>query len=208
MRAADALHMQLAMIAGHPLDGFIEVRWRREIGGMGQMWIPADRRGAYIEATLRLGANTDTYVGAAPRRQRRGGKTAIDNARCLWVDCDDQGAADRLRAFDPSPTLLLRSGREGGLHGWWMLREPVAAPYALEQALRRVAHAVGGDPKCCDTARMMRAAGTFNHKRGEPVAVEIEQLEPGRVYEVADVVGLLPDPPVGRPWDAAGEEAS
>jgi len=40
----------------------------------------------------------------------------------------------------------------------------------------------------------MRAAGTWNHKHGEPKAVEVERLELD-VFTAAEIVGALPDPP-------------
>lgn len=193
---AEALLLQLAMIA-RPGE-LVEVRYRRPQGGMGQLFQPADRARSLIETVLGLGERTDTYVGAAPRMARDGSKRAVTRAHALWVDCDDPDAADRLRAFVPAPTLLLRSGRDGGLHGWWALREPLAAPAALERALARVAHHLGGDMACCDAGRIMRAAGTLNHKHGDPRPVEVERLEPGAIYTAADVVGDLPDPPDSR----------
>jgi len=190
---AEVLLLQLGMVA-RPGE-LVEVRYRRPQGGMGQLFQSADRARSLIETVLGLGERTDTYVGAAPRMARDGSKRAVTHSHALWVDCDDPDAADRLRAFVPAPTLLLRSGRDGGLHGWWALREPLAAPAALERALRRVAHHLGGDMACCDAGRIMRAAGTLNHKHGQARPVEVERLEPGAIYTAADVVGDLPDPP-------------
>jgi len=194
--AAEALLCQLGMIA-RPGE-LVEVRYRRPQGGMGQTFRSAGQCAALVETVLDIGARTDTYLGAAPRMARDGSKRAVTHSHALWVDCDDPGATDRLRAFDPPPTLLLRSGRAGGRHGWWALREPLAAPEALERALARVAHHLGGDMACCDAGRIMRAAGTLNHKHGQARLVEVERLEPGAIYTAADVVGDLPDPPDRR----------
>lgn len=184
------------MIAGRKPAGLVEVRYRMTGGrpGMGQMWVPCAEPRPFVGTVLGLGEQTDVYVGAAPRRERNGGKRAVEAAWALWVDCDDAEAADRLRAFEPAPTMLVRSGREGALHGWWSLSEPLAAPDNLERALSRLAHCLGADSACCDAGRIMRAAGTFNHKRGEPVPVAVERLEV-HAYSADDVVGALPAPP-------------
>ncbi len=194
---AEALLCQLGMIARRPGE-LVEVRYRRPQGGMGQTFRSAGQGAALVETVLDIGARTDTYLGAAPRIARDGSKRAVTHSHALWVDCDDPGAAQRLRCFDPPATLLLRSGRAGGMHGWWALREPLAAPQALEAALARVAHHLGADMACCDAARIMRACGTLNHKHGRARPVEVERLEPGAIYTAADVVGDLPDPPDTR----------
>ena len=197
--AAEALRLQLAMIAGRDLDARLEARWRRPQGGMGQTFRPAGQGASLVETVLDIGARTDIYLGAAPRTEPNGTKRAVARAWCVWVDCDTQGAAERLLAFRPAPTMILGSGRDHGRHGWWALREPLAAPQALERALRRVAHHLGGDTACCDAGRIMRAAGTLNHKHGDPRPVEVERLEPGAVYTAAGVAGGLPDPPKAAP---------
>ena len=192
----EALHAQLGLVAGRRPRGLIEVRYRLTGGrtGMGQAWLPCRDPEPYLGTVLGLGAQTDTYVGAAPRTERNGAKQSVRRSWCLWVDCDDEAAASRLREFRPAPSLLLRSGRDGGLHGWWALREPLSAPYQLERALRRLAHHLSADSACCDSGRIMRAAGTFNFKRDTPVAVEVERLECD-AFTTLQVVGQLPDPP-------------
>ena len=199
----EAAVAQFAVIAGRDVHHRLELRWRRPQGGMGQHFRPADRLRPLAEMAVEIGGRTDLYVGACPRAKPYGGrKRAVDRAWCLWVDCDTAIAAERLRGFSPAPTMIVASGRDHGLHGWWSLREPLPAPRVLERALRRIAHHLAGDLACCDSARIMRVAGTFNHKHGEPRPVTVERLELD-TFDAAEIVGGLPDAP--RP---AGRDAS
>lgn len=188
----DALELQLAMIAGNePAGGLLEVRYRRPEGGMGQLWHDCHRGKAIAERIEGLGQGTDVYVGCAPRRHRHGGTDAIERSWALWADLDTQEAIDACARFSPAPSLLIRSGR--GRHAYWPLLKSLAPPHA-RLALRRVAHALGADIASAEPARILRPAGTLNHKNDPPRAVICERLELD-AYDPADVVGRLPDPP-------------
>jgi hypothetical protein len=54
-----------------------------------------------------------------------------------------------------------------------------------------------GDPMCAEHARLMRWAGSPNHKTGRPARILTLDLY-GRGYAPEELVGALPDPP-GRP---------
>jgi hypothetical protein len=198
--AREALLAQLAMIAGCEPSGFLEVRYRKPRGGMGQLWHPARDPRGLVAPMLELGQVTDVYVGAAPRAEQDGSKQAIAQAWAIWVDCDDAAAAERLRNFSPAPTMIVRSGSDDGVHGWWALREALRPPY-IERALRRIAHHLGGDMACSDAGRIMRAVGTCNMKYGEPRPVQLERLDVD-IFTAAEVVGSLPDPPGPTPAPA------
>ena len=90
--------------------------------------------------------------------------------------------------------MVVASG--GGKHAYWSIWPPLA-PDRLERANRRLAHALGADMRATDCARILRPPGTFNHKTGEPVPVEIERLNV-EVYEARAIVEGLPDPPAPR----------
>ena len=60
-------------------------------------------------------------------------------------------SVDRLQAFEPTPTFIVRSGGLDGdvpkRHAWWALAEPLGRD-VLEPALRRLVHHLGADPRC------------------------------------------------------------
>jgi hypothetical protein len=187
----------MAAILGNERGGLFEVRTRRCAGGMRQKFLtPAEARRA-LPRMLLDGARTDVYVGAAPRRRRRG--TAEDVARCwcLWADADGQGAVNALEAFEPAPSIVIASGTGPNFHAWWALdcRRPLE-PEAARQANLRLAHALGSDRKVADPARVLRLAGTRNFKHEPAAMVECVRCEPV-VHDPRDIVGLLPDPPAG-----------
>jgi len=194
-----ALALWLALIAGNDRTGLIEVRQKRAEGGMHRMHFRTTEhaRKAAAEAIVGAGVRSDTYVGMAPRRHRHGGgKDAIDRVWALWADCDTPEAVHTLSAFQPAPSIIIKSGSVTDgvphVHATWQLREPLAPDHA-ERALRRLAHALGADPKCAEVARILRPPGTLNFKSDPPRPVECIRCEP-TAFTARDVVGKLPDP--------------
>lgn len=193
-----ALLLQLAAIAGdEPEGGLLEVRHKLgDRPGMGQRFFDRHDRAVMVEAITTLGVQTETYIGAAPRRRRHGGTEAVARSWALWVDCDGSAAVEALEAFRPAPSLVVTTGTAGNVHAWWQLRRPLAPPDA-QRANRRLAHALGADMKATDPARILRPAGTLNHKHQPARAVECVQLEVVS-YVPQEVVDHLLDPPEAR----------
>ena len=185
----DALKLQLAAITGNePASSFLEIR------PLGRDGRPAVReRDHAAQRCLELAGTLNVYVGAAPRVREEGVATAVARVWCLWCDCDGRDALERLVAFQPLPSIIIRSGSDDHAHAYWSLREPLAPEWA-ERANRRLAFALSGDPASTDRARILRAAGTLNHKHDPPRPVVCTRLEPS-AFTFAEVVGGLSDPP-------------
>jgi len=195
--SADPLATYLDLLFGaEPAGAFVEVRWRlRDRGGMGQLWRPVERKITALDSIRSIGAKTDCYVGCAPRTRQYGGKDAIERAHVLWADCDSPDAIAALERFEPSPSLVIRSG--SGRHAYWALCPP-AETAEVERSNRRLAHALGADMRATDCARILRAPSTTNWKSGSPVPVEIDHLA-FEVYALAAVVAPPPGPPARPP---------
>jgi hypothetical protein len=192
-----ALHAQLAMIAGDEPEGsFVELRWRRA-RGMGQSFHRCQQPAPLLEVIGRLAGKTDVYVSAAPRVAQRGKLDAIARVWCLWADCDSDESVARLRAFRPRPSLVIRSGSRGHLHTWWALSHPLRPSFA-RAANRRLAWHLGADMVSVDAARVMRAAGTLNHKHQPPGVVECIHLDP-QTYRTPEIVAQLEEHPANIP---------
>ena len=113
--------------------------------------------------------------------------------------------------------LLIESGGSGGAHAYWKLAEPLAATQVepvtdevvepIEQAHLRLINRLGvdadgrpsvADVACKERARVMRLAGTVNHKSGRYVrVVEADFALPA--YPLGELVGEWPDPSPVRP---------
>lgn len=190
-----ALRMQLAAIIGaEPFASFVELRFKRTSGSWGQDFVPVlevERAAASAKNRSPFG---DVYAGCAPRTERHGAKAAIARVWCLWADCDPQQAVERLRAFRPLPSIVVRSGStlpSGAykLHAYWPLREPLV-PDDADVALTSLASAIGADRASSDSARVLRPVGTLNHKdkHQPPRPVECVRVEL-ETFTVSQVVG-------------------
>jgi hypothetical protein len=187
-----ALETYLGALFGAEPDGaYVELRGRRQSGGMGQVFYGVRDVARIAAAIGAAGQRTDVYVGVAPRSRQGGTRQAVDRVHVLWADLDSPDAKDALRAFRPLPSIVIGSG--SGLHAYWSLWPPIG-PDEAERANRRLAHALGADPRATDAARILRPPETFNHKGAEPRPVEIRRLI-ADVFSVGQVVGALPDPP-------------
>jgi CHC2 zinc finger len=185
-------------LVGSATDGFLELRFRVKGGyamrsrffGVGQPLAA----GAFATA---LASTHDVFAGCVPRQRKAGGKDVLRDVSMLWVDCDDQAAVDALGRFRPAPSMVVRSS-ERGAHAYWQLAQPVAVAEA-ERGNRRLAHAIGGCRSAVvNAAAILRPPETLNHKYDPPVPVRLLELT-GELFEAADVVGELADPPAGAP---------
>lgn len=190
--APEALTLLLAAIAGHePQASYYELRLRRPgARGMRQVFIPIAERKRAVAAILAQ-RDSDMYVGAAPRLRERGRAEDVGRVWMLWADCDSTASVEKLRAFAPTPGIVWETS-PGRRQAVWSLREAIPAEWA-RRANRRIAHALGADMASTDPARILRAPGTLNHKRGKPTPVNCLHCELD-MFTVGDVVGHLPDP--------------
>ena len=197
--ASRELLVFLAALGGRePTGGLLELRYRRPGGGMGQEFHPASQPARAARAITRLGAETDVYVGVAPRRRQVGAKSAIARAWALWADCDSAEALARLERFAPRPALVVRSGSAGHAHAYWPLRDAVGVD-ELEHANRRLAHAVGADAGAVtNAAAILRPPGTLNFKTQPPARVRLERLERRRL-DLSEVLAGAPELPRAEP---------
>jgi P4 family phage/plasmid primase-like protien len=115
----------------------------------------------------------------------------------LWMDSDntpkDRMKAALLGCYLP-PSIIVDSGR--GLHGYWLLDEPLDVREATSndhpavEALRGLRRVFDGDPAVCDLARVMRLPGTHNTKYGTMHKVEVIH-QSDRRYTFYDIVEWL-----------------
>ena len=59
-----------------------------------------------------------------------------------------------------------------GIHAYWRLNEPTQAMSRVEQVNRSFRVRFGAD-NAVDAGRILRVAGTFNHKYSEPLPVTL-----------------------------------
>lgn len=154
-------------------------------------------------------AGEEVFATPLARREARSGKAGgVLDAQCCWVDIDEPAALKRLRAFTPRPHLVVYSG-SGGAHAYWRLASALDAA-ALEATNRTLAHHLGGDPSCTDQARIMRVAGTHNHKADRPCRLAYVDLACAHVEPARLVAGLRdpnPPPPPPSPAERARQDA-
>jgi hypothetical protein len=195
------------LFADVPAAHLVEVRWRSEHHQMRSEFFPVGIRGAAAARLRELARSTDAYVGCAPRTRRAGTRDAIGPVPVLWVDCDGELASARVRAWSPPPTMVVSSGSPGCLHAYWRLAMPLE-PRAAELANLRLAKAVGADARCYDAARILRPAGTFNHKSGTPLPVALDCRDASARLEADSVLAAAPildAQGIERRWDARAE---
>lgn len=140
---------------------------------------------AALEQFLSDHREENCYFGVATRRDATGGDLAhCRHLGALFADVDfkttpEREVRARLARLALPPSAVVHSG--GGLHLYWLLREPVELPDEAERIkalLRRLAFTVGGDLAAAEPARILRVPGTFNRKLhyGAPRPVTLEAL--------------------------------
>lgn len=197
--ARDALHLQLACIAGNePPESFLEIRCLRPDGRPGpRRFLPIGDHRQAIEVVRELRDRCDVLIGVAPRSRRAGTADAVARVWCLRADCDSAESVARLRRFLPRPSIVAMSGTTDHRHAYWPLSTPLPASWARAANLR-LAHALRSDPAIADAPRVMRAIGSYNHKHRPAALVSCTRAELD-MYTCDQLVGGLPDPPSRRP---------
>ena len=156
---------------------------------------PGHRVMTIDDAIGRLGRVNDGGAGifAVVNKTDGNGRSArnVVAVRALFIDCD---------GFEPPalhlpPSIVVDS--KAGPHIYWIVGDcPISA---FRGAQKRLANHYGSDGAVCDLSRVMRVPG-FVHRKGDPFAVRIRQIDAGRRYTLADVVdGLDPLPPPPPP---------
>ena len=192
-----AAYLQLLTARNHG-SGWLEIRYRTR-RGMRSLFYPArSRRRSLHELVRNVSAYADVYIGCSLRRVRRGDKAALGEAWVLWVEFDTPAAGAALDAFACPPTMTVASGTPGHLHAYWQLTRPVRSE-VLEDANRRLAHALGGDPVCFDAGRILRPPGTLNHKHQPPRAVRLQDHQPLLRHRLKALLAELPELPAAPP---------
>lgn len=135
----------------------------------------------------------DTYVGVLGRKNGLKGNENAGQRTILWADIDygsdghknsdhpDKASAlEALKAL-PTPSALVATG--GGLHAYWVLREPID-PYAWDGAMLGIANAIKSDASTRNPERILRVAGTKNWK---PVAPPAQSPRPVSAIHINDI---------------------
>jgi hypothetical protein len=162
----------------------VEIRFRPSgfVGPMRQEFHPSAGAAAYRSAVL--APTHEVYAGVAPRLGEVGTKAGVPRVQAIWADLDAKGGHTRegrlaqLMDLPCQPSMLVWTG--GGYHPYWLLLEAAEGPEEMalaETAMRLLAAGLDGDP-VHDRSRVLRVAGTLNHKHGEPRPVVLERCEP------------------------------
>jgi putative DNA primase/helicase len=140
------------------------------------------------------------YFGVATRIEKdgtlAGGAKHCGAFHALFIDYDfketsEEDALALLAVCPVRPSIVISSG--GGLHVYWLLREPIAAAEGTSW-LRRLSATMRSDCAATDAARILRVPGTMNYKYDPPRPVTIEVFRPDRRYALDEFAWLIPDP--------------
>jgi len=138
--------------------------------------------------------DTNIYFGVCPRRRRKGKEEDVAQVVCLWadIDCEDskerQEQLENLRSFNPSPSILVSSGR--GYHAYWLLNKPYSINTRegllnIKGCVKGLSLALDGD-STFDLSRVLRVPGSKNIKDPyNPLPVEILKFDPALRYDLS-----------------------
>jgi len=177
-------------------SGQIELR---VFGKVQKFYDPMDMTG--INSFCNQHRREDLYFGVATRDGQdkggtRGGKQNVVHIPAAWCDIDfkvlpPEQAYQKLKSFPFQPSIIVRSG--GGVHLYWLLKEPAARAEisTIEDVNRRIAVGLGGDLNACDAARVLRIPDSLNYKYKKARQVVIRRMD-DFYYELGDFLDILP----------------
>ena len=149
---------------------------------------------ALVEQALAYRSQWDVFFGIGLRRcvaahdlsrcpHDKRGVDHVSRLSVAWGDFDvrsddepnkpHQSVDEIVRALTggvPAPCMLVGSGV--GVHGYWSLANPTTELARVERINRSIRERYQGD-NAIDAARILRVAGTLNHKHGHPLPVTL-----------------------------------
>lgn len=130
-----------------------------------------------IDSFIKRNVQTNLFFGCCTRSGMEGKKPNCRELVAFWVDIDykevpEEEAKAELYKFPLQPSIIIASG--GGLHVYWLLKEPHdAQDIRCEAIMRGLATALHGDHQATDVSRILRIPGTLNHKYKPPRPVTV-----------------------------------
>ena len=163
---------------GEPSERHILTRSTEQINGFVSKWDRPGRGLYFCTATIQ------------PDATRRSKETLAELV-ALHADIDFKSVVETTDEIEriverllPLPTRVHHSGH--GLQLFWRFKTPLPATAesvaAHERLLRLLANQIGGDPACCEAARLMRLPGTTNSKNGDRILVRIITIRADACY--------------------------
>lgn len=152
-------------------------------------FFPVRELEAAAEFAERVAETHSVHVGVAARDHRSGKAEAVSQVGFVWVDLDKPEAVAALEEFSIVSSLVVKSGSNENRHAYWKLTEPVD-PGEVEELNSRLIARLDADKGCRDRARVMRLAGSLNHKQSPPVPAEIVTF-PDTRHEIGDFENVL-----------------
>jgi hypothetical protein len=135
--------------------------------------------------------NLNAYVCINPVVEipLKAGKGATDEdilrAHFAFADCDEPGAAERLKSSAPPHDFSVVTGMQPHLrcHYYWQFVDPVYDLLDWKKTQKAIAEVHATDGKVCNPSRVMRVAGTIAYP-------SVQKQEKGYVPELTQLVGL------------------
>jgi len=199
------------LFAGCDSGKFINLRAIPPSSGAGtvlEKFFPVTETEAAIEFALGCVDTHNIFVGVAPRDMESGGADAVSQISLIWVDCDTPESVSALSQLPLEPSLVVASGTGDNKHAYFALTSEID-PELAERMNLALAQNLGGDQVCRDRARIMRLAGSRNHKHDPPTPVAIV-ASPGTrfgIEEITDRLGPLPEAEAAAKPQAARKAA-
>ena len=172
---------------------------------------------------MRLRYDWDVFFGVGVRRcpavsdirecpHGQGGADHVSRLPAAWGDFDVATPSDHersfpsidealhaLRAADPPPIVMVASG--AGVHAYWRLDAPTSELERIEVLNRAIRDQLKGD-NAVDAARILRLAGTFNRKYGDPLPVHLLEAS-GLSASVESLEAAFESDQKSRAWSSA-----
>jgi hypothetical protein len=185
----DAEGLVELMAADRRPDGKLVMRSRHDR----QRYLAAGDERALVTAARRdRRAGLEQFVTPLGRaRPLPGNASGVLAGRVVWVDVDAPEDLERMRRFRHRPHLVVYSG-SGGAHAYWRLDRPYP-PRLLGEAMRKLAHQLGGCTGPTAPASTMRLPGSINKKSGTRAVIAFCDLHRGG-HALEDLVAGLSDP--------------
>lgn len=151
-----------------------------------------------IHAAGQIPLDRDIYVGLSTRKEKSGKNEHCKTRHVIGLDYDPAKGneierKDVLNKYDEigiRPAMTVFSGH--GLHVYVAI-EACQDPELIVAITRKIAEKTGADTQAMTWAQVLRLPGTWNHKNGEslPVELDLQGCDPEKRYSLNELKEIL-----------------
>ena len=155
-----------------------------------QEFFPYPDESKKLKSAIRAASQQyEIYLAPVLYSEKKCDKETFKATNVVYTEFD--GNAPEWEDVHGDPSLIIQSSDDSNQHCYWRLNEPITDVSVLETVNRNIQYNMQADSSAWDATQVLRPPDTYNHKRGTPVLLKVNNSVS---YDLAVFDDLTPAP--------------